>query len=186
MPRTTKREKRPTERLAPVPDEILDHFAPDRPMTAEEIDAAGRRLKKALMERMLGGELSHHLGYPPGGVKPDATTNHRNGTVRSACSRTTAPMAVEIPRDRDGTFEPQLIPKHARRLAGFDDKVLALYARGLPVREIQKFLAEIYAHRRLARSDQRGHRRGRGRGDRRGRRGRSSRSIRSCSSTRSA
>ena len=54
-------------------------------------------------------------------------------------------MAVEIPRDRDGTFEPQLIPKHARRLAGFDDKVLALYARGLPVREIQKFLAEIYA-----------------------------------------
>ena len=54
-------------------------------------------------------------------------------------------MAVEVPRDRDGTFEPQLIPKHARRLAGFDDKVLALYARGLPVREIQKFLAEIYA-----------------------------------------
>ena len=55
------------------------------------------------------------------------------------------PMGVEIPRDREGTFEPQLIPKHARRLAGFDDKVLALYARGLTVREIQKFLAEIYS-----------------------------------------
>ena len=52
---------------------------------------------------------------------------------------------MAIPRDRDGTFEPQLIPKHARRLAGFDDKVLALYARGLTVREIQKFLEEIYA-----------------------------------------
>jgi len=145
MPRTMKREKRPTERLAPVPDEILDHFTPDRPMTAEEIDAAGRRLKKALMERMLGGELSYHLGYPPGGAKPEDTTNHRNGTSEKRVLTDDGPLAVEIPRDRDGTFEPQLIPKHARRLAGFDDKVLALYARGLPVREIQKFLAEIYA-----------------------------------------
>jgi len=145
MPRTPKREKRSTERLAPVPDEILDHFAPDRLMTAEEIDAAGRRLKKALMERMLGGELSYHLGYPPGGTKPDDTTNHRNGTSEKRVLTDDGAIAVEIPRDRDGTFEPQLIPKHARRLAGFDDKVLALYARGLPVREIQKFLAEIYA-----------------------------------------
>jgi putative transposase len=145
MPRTPKREKRPAERLAPVPDEILDHFAPDRPMTAEEIDTAGRRLKKALMERMLGGELSYHLGYPPGGTKPEETTNHRNGTSDKRVLTDAGPLALEIPRDRDGTFEPQLIPKHARRLAGFDDKVLALYARGLPVREIQRFLHEIYA-----------------------------------------
>ena len=55
------------------------------------------------------------------------------------------PLAIEVPRDREGTFEPQLIPKHARRFAGFDDKVLALYARGMTVREIQAFLAEIYA-----------------------------------------
>jgi putative transposase len=145
MPRTTKREKRPTERLAPVPNEILDHFATDRPMTAEEIDAAGRRLKKALMERMLGGELSYHLGYAPGGTKPEDTTNHRNGTSEKRVLTDDGPMAVEIPRDRNGTFEPQLIPKHARRLAGFDDKVLALYGRGLTVREIQKFVAEIYS-----------------------------------------
>jgi transposase-like protein len=144
MPRT-KREKRPAERLAPVADEILDHFAPDRPMTAEEIDAAGRRLKKALMERMLGGELSYHLGYPPGGTKPEDTTNHRNGTSEKRVLTDDGPMAVEIPRDREGTFEPQLIPKHARRLAGFDEKVLALYARGLTVRDIQKFVAEIYS-----------------------------------------
>ena len=144
MPRT-KREKRPIERLARVPDEILDHFAPDRPMTAEEIDAAGRRLKKALMERMLGGELSYHLGYPPGGTKPEDATNHRNGTSEKRVLTDDGPMGVEIPRDREGTFEPQLIPKHARRLAGFDDKVLALYARGLTVREIQKFVAEIYS-----------------------------------------
>ena len=116
-------------------------------MSTEDIDAAARRLKKALMERMLGGELSHHLGYPPGGDKPDDTPNHRNGTSAKRVVTDDGPMAVEIPRDREGTFEPQLIPKHARRLAGFDDKVLALYARGLPVREIQKFLAEIYASR---------------------------------------
>jgi len=126
-----------------VADEILDHFAPDRPMTADEIDTAGRRLKKALMERMLGAELSHHLGYAPGGTKPDETTNHRNGISEKRVLTDDGPVTVAIPRDRDGTFEPQLIPKHARRLAGFDDKVLALYARGLPVREMQKFLAEI-------------------------------------------
>lgn len=145
MPRTVKREKRPAEKLGPVPDEILDHFAPDRPMTAEEIDTAGRRLKKALMERMLGAELSHHLGYPPGGTKPEETTNHRNGTSEKRVLTDDGAVAIEVPRDRDGTFEPQLIPKHARRLAGFDDKVLALYGRGLPVREIQTFLADIYA-----------------------------------------
>jgi putative transposase len=145
MPRTTKREKRPTERLAPVPDEILDHFAPDRPMTALKIDAAGRRLKKALMERMLGGELSDHLGYPPGGTNPEDTTNYRNGTSETRVLTDDGPMVVEIPRDREGTFEPQLIPKHARRLAGCDEKVLALYARGLTVRDIQKFVAEIYS-----------------------------------------
>jgi putative transposase len=144
MPRTPKSEKRPAEKLAPVPDDILDHFALDRPMTAGEIDTATRRLKKALMERMLGAELSHHLGYPPGGTKPDETTNHRNGTSEKRVLTDDGPIAVEIPRDREGTFAPQLIPKHARRLAGFDDKVLALYGRGLPVREIQKFLAEIY------------------------------------------
>lgn len=143
MPRT-KRTKPQPERLDPVSDEVLDHFTLDRPMTAEEIDTAGRRLKKALMERMLGAELSHHLGYPPGGTRPAESTNHRNGTSEKRVLTDDGPVTVEVPRDREGTFAPQLIPKHARRLAGFDDKVLALYGRGLPVREIQKFLAEIY------------------------------------------
>jgi len=143
MPRT-KRERAPAETLARVPSEILDHFALDRPMTAEEIDAATRRLKKALMERMLGAELSHHLGYPPGGTKPAALTNHRNGTTTKRVLTDDGALTVDIPRDREGSFAPQLIPKHARRLAGFDEKVLALYARGLTVREMQKFLQEIY------------------------------------------
>jgi len=103
MPRT-KRERAPAETLARVPSEILDHFALDRPMTAEEIDAATRRLKKALMERMLGAELSHHLGYPPGGTKPAALTNHRNGTTTKRVLTDDGALTVDIPRDREGSF----------------------------------------------------------------------------------
>jgi transposase-like protein len=94
---------------------------------------------------MLGGELSHHLGYPPGGEKPEATANHRNGASAKTVVTDDGPVAIAVPRDRAGTFAPVLVPKHARRLAGFDDKVLALYARGLSTRDIQKFLEEIYA-----------------------------------------
>jgi putative transposase len=104
-----------------------------------------RRFKKALLERALGGELTHHLGYPSGGTKPAAATNHRNGTSDKTVLTDDGTLDLEIPRDREGTFEPQLIPKHARRFTGFDDKILALYARGLTVREIQAFLSEMYA-----------------------------------------
>ena len=137
--------KKPVEKLAPVADEVLDQFGPAAGMSMEDINAATRRLKRALMERMLGGELSHHLGYPPGGDKPDDTPNHRNGATPKTVVTDDGPVAIAVPRDRAGTFAPVLVPKHARRLAGFDDKVLALYARGLPTREIQKFLEEIYA-----------------------------------------
>jgi putative transposase len=140
MPRT--RKPKPTD----VPEELLDHFAgPARPMSQADVDAIMRRFKKAMVERMLGGELTHHLGYPPGGRKPAETTNHRNGTSGKTVLTDDGPLDLAMPRDRAGTFEPQLIPKHARRFTGFDDKVLALYARGMTVREIQAFLAEMYA-----------------------------------------
>ena len=131
--------------LAPVPPEILDQFVRQGPITPEELDAAVRRFKKAILERALSGELTHHLGYPPGGAKPDETTNHRNGTSGKTVLTDDGPLPIEVPRDRAGTFEPQLIPKHERRFTGFDDKILALYARGMTVREIQGFLAEMYA-----------------------------------------
>jgi transposase-like protein len=139
MPRT--RKPKPTD----VPDAVLDHFAREGPLSAADVDAAMRRFKKALLERALGGELTHHLGYPPGGSKPETTTNHRNGTSGKTVLTDDGSLDLEVPRDREGTFEPQLIPKHARRFTGFDDKILALYARGLTVREIQAFLAEMYA-----------------------------------------
>ena len=140
MPRT--RKPKPTDVL----ETVLDQFAgPARPMSQGEVDVITKRFKKALVERMLGGELTHHLGYPPGGEKPPDTANHRNGTSGKTVLTDEGPLTLDIPRDRDGTFEPQLIGKHERRFAGFDDKILALYARGLTVREIQAFLAEMYA-----------------------------------------
>ena len=139
MPRT--RQSKPTD----VPDAVLDHFAgPARVMTATEVEEAIRRYKKALLERALGAELTHHLGYPPG-AKPDAVSNQRNGTTPKTVLTDDGTVDLDVPRDRAGTFEPVLIPKHARRFTGFDDKILALYARGLTVREIQGFLREMYA-----------------------------------------
>ena len=138
-----KRPKGPA--LEPVPSEILDHFVGHGPITAEELETTVRRFKKAVIERALGGELTHHLGYPAGGVKPDDTTNHRNGTSEKTVLTDDGPLTLDVPRDRDSSFEPRLVAKHDRRFTGFDDKIIALYARGLTVREIQAFLAEMYA-----------------------------------------
>jgi putative transposase len=145
MPRKPKPEKPSTEILAPIPAEILDQLVRDGPLTAAEVDTATRRFKKALIERALGAELSHHLGYAAGTPKPEITTNHRNGTSGKTVLTDDGPVDIEVPRDRESTFEPQLIGKHERRFTGFDDKVIALYARGLTVREIQAFLKEMYA-----------------------------------------
>jgi transposase-like protein len=131
--------------LEPVPSEILDHFVGQGPLTPEELEITVRRFKKAVIERALGGELTHHLGYPPGGTKPDDTTNHRNGTSEKTVLTDDGPLTLDVPRDRESRFEPRLVAKHDRRFTGFDDKIIALYARGLTVREIQAFLADMYA-----------------------------------------
>ena len=143
MPR--RRKTPASDDLAPVPEAILNEFVRAGPLTPTELEAAMRRFKKAIIERALGGELTHHLGYAPGESKPDETSNHRNGTSEKTVLTDDGAVTIAVPRDREGTFEPQLIPKHARRFTGFDDKILALYARGLTVREIQAFLSEMYA-----------------------------------------
>ena len=130
--------------LAPIPSEVLDQFVGQGPLTPEELEAVVRRFKKAIIERALGGELTHHLGYAVGANRPHDTTNHRNGTSGKTVLTDDGPLPLDVPRDRDGTFEPRLIGKHERRFTGFDDKVIALYARGLTVREIQAFLSEMY------------------------------------------
>jgi transposase-like protein len=129
--------------LPKIPAELLDQLV-QGPMTAESILDVTTALKKALIERALGGELSHHLGYPPGGDKPAEAGNHRNGSTGKTVLTEDGPLRIEVPRDRQGSFEPLLIPKHERRFTGFDDKIVAMYARGMTVREIQGFLAEQY------------------------------------------
>ncbi|OXI29145.1 IS256 family transposase [Burkholderia aenigmatica] len=140
MPRKPK--AKPVD-LPAIPAELLEQFG-SGPMTAEAINAATLALKKALIERALGGEMSHHLGYPPGAAKPSTVTNQRNGTGAKTVLTEDGPIRIEVPRDRDGSFEPLLIPKHERRFKGFDDKIVAMYARGMTVREIQGFLQEQY------------------------------------------
>ena len=124
-------------------EEALDALIGDA-KTPEDLDALFRRMKKALAERILGAELTHHLGYAPGEAKPAEQPNHRNGSTPKTVLTGDDELTLEIPRDRAGTFAPQLVPKHVRRLPGFDQKVLSLYARGLTVREIQRHLEELY------------------------------------------
>jgi transposase-like protein len=130
--------------LAKIPPELLDQLVKG-PMTAEAVEDVSRAFKKALIERALGAEMSHHLGYPAGGDKPESATNHRNGNSGKTVLTDDGPLRIEVPRDREGEFEPKLIGKHERRFTGFDDKIIAMYARGMTMREIQAFLAEMYA-----------------------------------------
>ena len=130
--------------LPTIPPELLDQLVKG-PMTAEAVQDASRAFKKALIERALGAEMSHHLGYAAGAQKPATTTNHRNGNSGKTLLTEDGPLRVEVPRDREGGFEPKLIGKHERRFTGFDDKIIAMYARGMTVREIQGFLSEMYA-----------------------------------------
>ena len=131
--------------LPSIPQELIEQLtASGTPMTAEQINATTMALKKALIERALGAELSHHLGYPPGSTRPEEAANQRNGKSAKTVLTEDGPLRIEVPRDRAGSFEPILIPKHERRFTGFDDKIVAMYARGMTVREIQGFLAEQY------------------------------------------
>jgi len=143
MPSRTKKLDRVVAGLPPIPKELVARFLTG-PMTGEAINAAGIAFKQALIEASLNAELTHHLGYAPGAERPEATTNQRNGVTAKTVLTGDGRMRVETPRDRDGSFEPLLLPKCARRFTAFDDSIVALYARGLTVREIQGYLAESY------------------------------------------
>ena len=126
-----------------IPAELLDSLVTG-PMSATGGAELRGSFKKAVMERVLEGEMSHHLGYGPGEAKPEERSNHRNGTSGKTVLTDTGAVRIEVPRDREGTFEPMLIGKHERRFQGFDEKILAMYARGMTVREIQGYLKEMY------------------------------------------
>lgn len=127
-----------------IPSELLDQLVTG-PMTAGQVQGLFDQFKKAVLERALAGEMSHHLGYAAGQAKPEGAANYRNGKSAKTVLTDAGALRIDIPRDREGTFEPQLIGKHERRFTGFDDKIVAMYARGMTVREIQGFLSEMYS-----------------------------------------
>lgn len=135
-----------TRRAEPFNPEVLDELLSGMSSPEELLGEAGlfKSLKKALMERVLGAELTHHLGYEKGDPAGQGSGNSRNGHSAKTVLGEDGEIALSIPRDRAGSFEPRIIPKGVTRLDGFDSKVISLYARGLTVREIQGHLREIY------------------------------------------
>ncbi len=129
--------------LPEIPAELLDHLVKG-PMTPSEVQDLFLSFQKAVIERTMAAEMNLHLGYRPGEDKPEGQANERNGASGKTLLTERGPVRVKLPRDRDGSFAPILIPKHERRFTGFDDRIIAMYARGMSVREIQAFLAESY------------------------------------------
>ncbi|WP_425469811.1 IS256 family transposase, partial [Paraburkholderia unamae] len=129
--------------LPALPEGLLDELVKG-PMTPAQVKDLMLAFNKAVIERAMGAEMKLHLGYPSGDPRPDGQTNERNGASGKTIITDHGPLRVDLPRDRDGSFEPILIPKHERRFTGFDERIIAMYARGMSVREIQAFLAESY------------------------------------------
>src|SRR5215211_7365375 len=127
-----------------IPDELIDQLLAGRegPESITGPDGLLKQLTKRVVERAASAELTDHLGYELAAEPPEGQPNRRNGW--SAKTLITDHGEVEVPRDREGSFEPQIVPKHQRRFAGFDDKIISMYARGMSTREISKHLEEIY------------------------------------------
>ncbi|MDP2759376.1 MAG: transposase, partial [Sideroxyarcus sp.] len=130
---------------APSPD-LIDQLLAGYQKPEDLIGEHGllKQLTKAVVERALQAEMAAHLGHDKHEPVANSAGNTRNGTSRKTLKGEFGELPIEIPRDRQGSFEPQLIPKHQTRWTGFDDKILSLYARGMTVREIQGHLEEMY------------------------------------------
>jgi putative transposase len=129
-----------------IPDELIDQLLGEYEGPEQLTGPEGliNQLRKRLIERAAGAELEQHLGYPPGGEPAAGRANRRNGTSSKTMRTVDGPVTVELPRDRDASFEPRVVPKHARSFDGCDEQILALYAGGMTIREIQRHLRELY------------------------------------------
>ena len=127
-------------------DQLLDSLIQDCTKSADVFGNEGllKRLQKALLERMLEGELTNELGYPKHNSEGDNSGNSRNGYSKKTLKGEAGELTIQVPRDRNSSFEPQIIQKHQTRFDGFDDKIIALYARGMTTRDIQAQLQELY------------------------------------------
>src|SRR5690606_28831203 len=103
-----------------------------------------QQVTRTVLQTALEAELSEHLGYERGESPPAGDGNHRDGGSAKTVRTEDGDVRLQVPRDRQGSFEPRIVPKHARRVAGFDEAIISLYAKGLTTGEIQAHLAEIY------------------------------------------
>jgi putative transposase len=129
-----------------IDKELIDKLLADYKGPEDLIGEQGllKQLTKALVERAMDAELTHHLGYEKHDTAGRGSGNSRNGTSRKKLKGDFGEAEIEVPRDRNGTFTPQIVAPHQRRFSGFDDKILSMYARGMTTREIQGHLEEIY------------------------------------------
>lgn len=126
--------------------ELVDELLKDYKSPEDVIGDNGilKQLTKAIIERALGAELTSHLGYEPHSAEGKNSGNSRNGTSRKTLKSDLGDLSIEVPRDRNSEFEPQIVSKGQRRFTGFDDKILSMYARGMTTRDIQAHLQDIY------------------------------------------
>ncbi len=140
----TKRTKKLNTRPEINPDLIKQLLQQAEGQELFGADGFFQSLKQSLANGILDGEMEHHLGYQKHDKSPKSTTNRRNGHYAKTVISDDDTLNLRIPRDRDNDYEPQFIPKNARRFDGFDDKVISMYARGMTMREIQQYIYEIY------------------------------------------
>lgn len=141
MSRRKKAESKDGSGISP---ELMDQLLKEHGGGLDDPQGFLKDLTKAVMNRALAAEMDHHLGYERGAEPPTEQSNRRNGTSSKRVRTDHGEVEVSVPRDREGSFEPQLIGKHERQFGGFDDKILAMYARGMTVRDIRAHLEELY------------------------------------------
>src|SRR5438477_5537777 len=127
----------------PISDEQIDEFL-KQGRTADDVNALLKQLTKAIVERAMQGEMTHHLGYSKHDPVGNNSGNSRNGVTRKTLKGEFGEFELETPRDRNGDFQPQIIQKSQTRWTGFDDKILSMYSRGMTTRDIQGHLQEMY------------------------------------------
>jgi len=129
-----------------IDNELIDNLLKDYKKPADLIGENGllKQLTKQLLERAMAAEMTEHVGYDKHDAKGNNSGNSRNGKSAKTIKGSFGTMPLEVPRDRNGTFEPQIIEKHQTRFTGFDENIISLYARGMSTREIQQHIEEIY------------------------------------------
>lgn len=134
------RIKRDLKKVA-LAQAIIDAYNPE---TVEDMNDALKDLFGPLFESMLQGEMNNHLGYDSNNKGPKETTNRRNGYTKKTLKTSQGEIEIESPRDRDGSFEPVIVPKRKKDVSAIEDKVLAMYAKGMSQRDISSTIEDIY------------------------------------------